>query len=102
MIGPLTEPSLYAPPRATIDQDKTRSWLRRAMPIVLSHKATLLTALILSFVGLVLQVQIPNLLNQAVTNSVMLHKVPLSHYTWIVFGFAIAVGHRRHTYRGFS
>ncbi len=39
------------------------------MPIVMSHKATLLTALILSFGGLVLQVQIPYLLNEAVTNS---------------------------------
>jgi ATP-binding cassette, subfamily B, bacterial len=92
MIGPLTETSLYSPPRATIDPDKSLSWLKRAMPIVLSHKTTLLSSLILSFVGLVLQVQIPNLLNQAVTNSVILHKVALSHYTWIVFAFAIASG----------
>jgi len=62
------------------------------MPIVLSHKATLLTALILSFVGLVLQVQIPNLLNEAVTNSLLQHKVPLSHYTWLVLIFAVTAG----------
>ena len=92
MIGPLTEPSLYAPPRANINPDKTRSWLKRAMPIVLSHKATLLTALILSFGGLVLQVQIPYLLNQAITNAVNHHTVSISHYTWIVFWFAITSG----------
>jgi ATP-binding cassette, subfamily B, bacterial len=92
VLGPLTETSRYRPPRATIDPDQTRSWLGRAMPIVKAHKATLLTALILSFVGLILQVQIPELLNDAVTNSLQAHRVPLSHYTWLVLGLAIAAG----------
>ena len=84
--------SRYRPPRAWIDPDKTKSWLGRARPIVLSHKRTLLTALGLSFVALLLQVQIPNLLNNAVTNSLERHTVPLSHYTWLVFGLALAAG----------
>jgi ATP-binding cassette subfamily B protein len=50
------------------------------------------TALGLSFVALLLQVQIPNLLNNAVTNSLERHTVPLSHYTWLVFGLAVAAG----------
>src|SRR5580692_5101690 len=82
--------SRYRPPRATIDPDRGRSWLRRALPIVLSHKGTFLTALALSFVGLVLQVQIPNLLNEAVTNSLQRATVPLSHYVWLVLGLAVA------------
>jgi ATP-binding cassette, subfamily B, bacterial len=84
--------SRYGPPRAWIDPDKSKSWLGRAWPIVLSHKRTLLTALGLSFVALLLQVQIPNLLNDAVTNSLERHTVPLSHYTWLVFGLAVAAG----------
>lgn len=51
--------SRYAPPRATIDPDRSKSWIGRARPVVMSHKRTLLTALILSFVALMLQVQIP-------------------------------------------
>ena len=39
------------------------------MPIVLARKKTLFSALGLSFVSLLLQVQIPNLLNSAVNNS---------------------------------
>ena len=35
-----------------IDPDQSKSWLGRALPIVLSHKRTLLTALVLSFVAL--------------------------------------------------
>jgi ATP-binding cassette, subfamily B, bacterial len=84
--------SRYRPPRAWIDPDKSKSWLGRARPIVLSHKRTLVTALGLSFVALLLQVQIPNLLNKAVTNSLERHTVPLSHYTWLVFGLAVAAG----------
>jgi ATP-binding cassette subfamily B protein len=88
----VTGESRYRPPRATIDPDRGKSWLRRARPIVLSHKRTLLTALILSFVGLVLQVQIPNLLNEAVTNSLQHSTVPLSHYVRLVLVFAVAAG----------
>jgi ATP-binding cassette, subfamily B, bacterial len=84
--------SRYRPPRATIDPDRSKTWIRRALPVVKSHKLTLLTALTLSFVALVLQVQIPNLLNDAVTNSLQKHTVPLSHYVVIVFALAVAAG----------
>jgi ATP-binding cassette subfamily B protein len=84
--------SRYQAPRAWIDPDRSKSWLGRAMPVVLSHKRTLFSALILSFVALLLQVQIPNLLNKAVTNSLQRHSVPLSHYTWAVLALAVAAG----------
>ena len=51
-----------------------------------------LTALICSFVGLVIQVQIPDLLGNAINNSIQTHKVPLSHYTWWVLGLAVVAG----------
>jgi hypothetical protein len=73
--------SRHQAPTAWIDPDCSKSWLGRAMPVVLSHKRTLFSALTLSFVALLLQVQIPNLLNKAVTNSLQRHTVPLSHYT---------------------
>jgi ATP-binding cassette subfamily B protein len=84
--------SRYRPPRATIDPDRSKSWLRRALPVVASHKFTLATALSLSFVGLLLQVQIPNLLNKAVTNSLQRATVPLSHYVELVLVLAVAAG----------
>ena len=84
--------SRYRPPRATIDPDTSKTWIRRALPVVKSHKLTLLTALTLSFTALVLQVQIPNLLNDAVTNSLQRHTTPLSHYVIIVFALAVAAG----------
>ena len=84
--------SRYAPPRATIDPDAAKSWLGRALPIVMSHKRTLITALVLSFVALVLQVQIPNILNEAVTNSLQRRDVPLGHYVRIALILAVGAG----------
>jgi ATP-binding cassette, subfamily B, bacterial len=89
---PAEPDSRYRPPRASIDPDPSLSWLRRALPIVLSHRRTLLLALILSFVALVLQVQIPLLLNDAVTNSLQHATVPLSHYVRLVLVLAVGIG----------
>jgi ATP-binding cassette, subfamily B, bacterial len=84
--------SRYSAPRATIDPDKSKSWIGRAWPVVMAHKKTLVTALALSFVALLLQVQIPNLLNDAITNSLQRHTVPLSHYVTLVLVLAVAAG----------
>jgi ATP-binding cassette subfamily B protein len=82
---PMGITSKYKAPKATIDPDTSKSWLRRAYPIVAAHKRAFLTSLILSFVGLILQVQIPDLLNHAIQNSLVLHTVPLHFYVdWVV------------------
>lgn len=85
-------PPRYRRPRATIDADQSRSWLLRAWPIVAAHRRTFITALVLSFAGLFMQVQIPNLLNEAVTNSLQRHTVALSYYVWWVLGLAVVGG----------
>ncbi|HUC35675.1 MAG TPA: ABC transporter ATP-binding protein [Acidimicrobiales bacterium] len=90
----LAEPEVarYDAPRATIDPDTTKTWLRRAMPILGAHRGIFLTSLILSFVGLVLQVQIPNVLNHAIDNSIVRHSVALHFYAWWVLGLGLAGG----------
>ena len=65
---PMGLTSDYKSPKATVDPDKTKSWLKRAWPIVKAHKGVFFTSLIMSFVGLVIQVQIPKLLQDAIDN----------------------------------
>ncbi|HEY3942668.1 MAG TPA: ABC transporter ATP-binding protein [Acidimicrobiales bacterium] len=79
-------------PRARVDPDRDKTWLRRAMPLVLAHKGIFITSLVLSFVGLVLQVQIPRLLADGITNSIQDHSVPLAHYVWWILGLAVLAG----------
>ncbi len=75
--------SRYERPKATIDPDASKSWLRRAFPIVASHKRYFLTALIGSFIGLVIQVLVPRILQDGLTNAID-HTAPLHIYVeWI-------------------
>ncbi|HZT67749.1 MAG TPA: ABC transporter ATP-binding protein [Acidimicrobiales bacterium] len=87
---PMAVDPRYSAPRATIDPDRDKSWLRRALPIVLSHRRTFATALILSFTGLVLQVQIPKLLGDAVSE--LGRAGALDHYVRLVLVLAVAAG----------
>jgi len=89
---PVAEVARNEAPRATIDPDKSLSWLRRVRPIMVAHKGIFITSLVASFVGLVLQVLVPNLLNDAITNSIQKHTVPLSHYVWLIVGIGLVGG----------
>ncbi len=89
---PLSEPARYEAPRATVDPDQTKSWLRRALPVMSAHRGIFVLSLVLSFFGLVLQVQIPNLLNHAIDNSIERHTVALSYYVWWVIGLGLVGG----------
>ncbi len=88
---PVAVAAEYEPPHATIDPDRSKSWIRRALPVVLSHKFLFITALVTSFISLVMQVQIPKILMNALDNSVVpstqkvpgAHVVPLSQYVEI-------------------
>ena len=91
-LAPAAERSRYEPPRAWIDPDRGKGWLRRALPVALAHRRTLFPALGLSFVSLLLQVQIPSLLNGAVSHALEAHTTPLMHYVRIVLALAVAAG----------
>jgi ATP-binding cassette, subfamily B, bacterial len=80
---PMGAPSNYKAPKATVDPDSSKTWIKRAYPIVASHKRHFLIALILSFLGLVLQLVIPQLLSDAINNSLGRHRtVPLHFYVY--------------------
>ena len=89
---PLAEVARNEAPRATIDPDTSLSWLRRVKPIMWAHKGIFITSLVASFIGLVLQVQIPFLLSNAITNSIQKHTVPLTHYVWWIVALGLVGG----------
>ena len=72
---PPAEPPRYEAPRATISADRDASWLRRALPVVGAHRWMLGTSLTLSFIGLVIQVQIPDVIKQAIDRAIP-HALP--------------------------
>lgn len=89
---PMGVTSNYEAPKATVDPDRSKSWLRRASPIVAAHKGYFLTALVMSFLGLVLQVQVPQLLSDAIDNSLIKRTVPLHYYVYWVIALGLIGG----------
>ncbi|MEV4352423.1 ABC transporter ATP-binding protein [Actinoplanes sp. NPDC049596] len=79
-------------PRASIDRDVRKSWLRRALPLVKAHKTLLITSLTLSFVGLIVQVQIPNLVRIGIDDAVVERTGDLTKYVWWIVGLALIQG----------
>ncbi|MFZ1063179.1 MAG: ABC transporter ATP-binding protein [Acidimicrobiales bacterium] len=70
--------SKYPGPRARISRDRNLPWWRRILPIIASHRLTFFTAIGLSFVSLVFQTLVPNMLNHAVTD-IQHHAAGLHH-----------------------
>jgi ATP-binding cassette subfamily B protein len=79
-------------PRASIDPDVGKTWLRRALPLLKAHRVLLITSLALSFAGLVVQVQIPNLLRIGIDDAIVDRTASLTTYVWWIVGLALLQG----------
>jgi ATP-binding cassette subfamily B protein len=79
-------------PRAAIDPDQRKSWLRRALPLLKAHRVLLITSLVLSFAGLIVQVQIPNLIRLGIDRAIVERTGDLPVYVWWIVGLALLQG----------
>jgi ATP-binding cassette, subfamily B, bacterial len=87
---PIAETSHYLPPRGTIDRDQAKSWLGRAWPVIKTHKGIWSLSLVMSFIALLAQVQIPRLIGGAINDCLPTagHTTdlkPLSSYATLIF-----------------
>jgi ATP-binding cassette, subfamily B, bacterial len=84
-FSPVGVQARYEAPRATIGPATEHSWLKRALPIVLAHRWVFGLSLLLSFLGLLVQVQIPVLMGRAINLVADGGRGGISGYiTWIV------------------
>ncbi len=89
---PMGATSRYAAPKATVNPDRSKSWLQRAAPVVMAHRVQFFTALIFSFLGLVIQVWIPLILQNGITNALILRTHPLHTYVEEIAALGVCVG----------
>src|ERR1700723_438365 len=82
----------YTKPKATIDPDRSKSWLKRATPIVMAHKVAWFSALIFAFLGLIIQVWIPKILQEGITNALINKTQPLHNYVELIAVLALFTG----------
>jgi ATP-binding cassette subfamily B protein len=89
---PMGVTSRYAAPKATVDPDRSKSWIKRAAPIVMAHKVQFFSALIFSFLGLVIQVWIPKILQNGITNALILRTQGLHTYVELIAVLGLVTG----------
>ncbi len=63
--------SAYEGPRVGISRDQRLAWWRRILPVIASHRLTFFVAIGLSFVSLIFQTLIPNMLNAAINHDLV-------------------------------
>lgn len=90
IFEPEAEPEGFAAAGAHLHGRKGASWLRRMMPVVMSHRAMFLTAVIGSFAALVVQVQIPYVIGRAIDRSLVVTATPLGGYVLIITALGVA------------
>jgi ATP-binding cassette subfamily B protein len=91
-FNPINVDAQYDAPKATISRDKSKTWLRRALPLVKAHRGIFTVSLVLTFLALVMQVQIPDLVKHAIDNAIGAHTARLAPYVWWIIGIAVARG----------
>ncbi|HTW10658.1 MAG TPA: ABC transporter ATP-binding protein [Acidimicrobiales bacterium] len=87
---PVAESSPHSRPGASIDPDSSKSWLRRAWPVIKTHRGIWALSLLCSFVSLLSQVQIPRLIGDAITDALptaghTTHLKPLASFATLIF-----------------
>jgi len=70
--------SKYPGPRRQIDRDASLPWWRRVLPVIESHRVAFFVAIGLSFVSLVFQVLVPNMLSWDIDRTIERHVGSLS------------------------
>ncbi|HYZ98731.1 MAG TPA: ABC transporter ATP-binding protein [Acidimicrobiales bacterium] len=87
---PLAATSHYERPRATIDPDRRKGWIRRALPLVMTHKLMLAAVIVGSFVALTLQVLIPTVIRSAIDEGLIARDAALEPFVAMIVGLACA------------
>ena len=89
---PMGATSRYERPKATINPDRSLSWIKRAAPIVMAHKKQWFAAVLFAFAGLMVQVWIPLLLQNGITATIAHDTGTLRRYVVLIGVLGLLTG----------
>ncbi|HTU37233.1 MAG TPA: ABC transporter ATP-binding protein [Acidimicrobiales bacterium] len=84
--------SRYEKPTAVINPDTSKSWIKRAAPIVMSHKKQWFAAVIFAFAGLMIQVWVPLLLQNGITDALVHNTAGLRNHVIFIAVLGVFTG----------
>jgi len=89
----------YPPPRATIDPDTTKGWLRRVQPIVMAHRWLLIGSMVAAVVSLFATTAVPLVTKNAIDQGLIARSAPLSGFIVTLVLLGLLRGVLAFTYR---
>ena len=89
----------YDAPRATISPDRDAGWIRRMLPVVMSHRVLVIGSLLVAFLALLAQVAVPAVTRLAIDNALVARDAELAPYVWVLVGLGVARGVLAFVYR---
>jgi ATP-binding cassette subfamily B protein len=89
---PMGAASRYEAPKNTVNPDRSLGWIRRASPIVMAHKKQWFAAVLFAFAGLMVQVWIPLLLQNGITDTIRHDTAGLRNYVILIAVLGLFTG----------
>src|SRR5690625_3423697 len=88
---PVAEAAEYPPPRAVIDPDESKGWIRRILPVLSARKGALVFALGCALLAMLAQVAAPRVIMEGI-DAVLEGGISLAPYIWALLGVATVRG----------
>ncbi len=89
-FSPIGVEAHYPAPKAWIHPDKTRSWIRRMLPVMWAHKRFFITAWIATFVAILIGLASPLVVRRAVNLLTAGDLAPIRTLVLVLVGLAVA------------
>ncbi|MBI2705647.1 MAG: ABC transporter ATP-binding protein [Actinobacteria bacterium] len=82
----------YAPPRASVDADTSKGWLRRLWPVVRSHRFLLFSSVATALLAMVSQIAAPAVIAGAIDQALQNRTRPLLPYALVLVALGLTRG----------
>jgi ATP-binding cassette, subfamily B, bacterial len=87
---PVAEAARHRPPAATVDPDRSLSWFRRLLPLVLARRGLVVGSIVAAVGAMVAQVATPAVLRAAIDRALLAETAPLTPFVVALLALAAA------------
>jgi ATP-binding cassette subfamily B protein len=96
---PLGVTARYPEPTATIDPDRDKGWIRRVMPLVLTHRTLLAASIVGAVISVIAMVAVPLVTSRAIDRALIDRDDPLLPYVLALVTLGVLRGVLAYGYR---
>jgi ATP-binding cassette subfamily B protein len=96
---PVAEEARYPAPRATIDPDPSKGWIRRVWPLVMAHRGLLIGSLVAAAVSLLASVAVPAVTARTIDMALVDKSKPLGPFIVALVALGLIRGVLSYAYR---